>query len=74
MCACVSFNVSVFQAVAASVLLYGCTTWTLAKPIKKKLDGNYTRILRVVLNKSLKQHPYKTAAVRHLLLSRKQSK
>ena len=27
-----------------SILLYGCTTWTLTKRLKKKLDGNYTRI------------------------------
>ena len=34
-----------FQVVAISVLLYGCTTWTLMKYLEKKLDGNYTRIL-----------------------------
>ena len=35
---------SFFQAAIVSMLLYGCTTWTLTKRIKKKLDGNYTRI------------------------------
>ena len=44
------------QAVAESVLLYSCTTWTLTK---KKLNGNYTMILRAVLNKSRKQHSIK---------------
>ena len=34
-----------------SILLYGCTTWTLTKRMEKKLDGNYTRMLRVILNK-----------------------
>ena len=29
-----------FGAVAMSVLLYRCTTWTLTKCLKKKLDGN----------------------------------
>ena len=33
-----------FQAAVVSILLYGCTTWTLTK--KKKLDSNYTRIQR----------------------------
>ena len=48
---------SFFQAVDVSVLLYGCTTWTLTKRLEKKLDGNYTRILRAILNKSWQQHP-----------------
>ena len=34
-----------FQAAVVSILLYGCTTCTLTKPLKKKLDGNYTRML-----------------------------
>ena len=39
-----------FQSV--SKWLYGCTIWTLAKYIEKSLEGNYTRILHTVLNKS----------------------
>ena len=50
---------SFFHAAAMSILLYGCTTWTLAKHIEKKLDGNYTRMLRARLNKSWKLHPTK---------------
>ena len=48
---------SFFQAAVVSILLYGCTTWTLTKRLKKKLDGNYTRMLRAILNKSGRQHP-----------------
>ena len=48
---------SFFQAAVVSILLYGCTTWTLTKRLKKKLDGNYTRMLRAILNKSRRQHP-----------------
>ena len=48
---------SFFQAAVVSILLYGCTTWTLTKRLKKKLDGNYTRMLRAILNKSWRQHP-----------------
>ena len=47
---------SFFQATVASILLYGCTTWTLTKRLGKKLGGNYTRMLRAILNKSWRQH------------------
>ena len=47
---------SFFQAAVVSILLYGCTTWTLTKQLKKKLDDNYTRILRAILNKFWRQH------------------
>ena len=36
---------SFFQAAVVSILLYGCTTWTLTKRLEKKLDGNYPRML-----------------------------
>ena len=55
---------SFFQAAVVSILLYGCTTLTLTKRIEKKLDGNYTRILRAILNKSWRQHLTKASAVR----------
>ena len=48
---------SFFQSAVVSILLYGCTTWTLNK--EKMLDGNYTRMQRAILNKSWKQHPTK---------------
>ena len=48
---------SFFQAAVVSILLYGCTTWTLTKWLKEKLDGNYTRMLGEILNKSRRQHP-----------------
>ena len=48
---------SFFQAAVVSILLYGCTTWTLTKCMEKKLDGNYTRMLRTILNNSWRQHP-----------------
>ena len=46
-----------FHAAVVSILLYGCTTWTLTKRTEKKLDGNYTRMPRAILNKSWRQHP-----------------
>ena len=41
---------SFFQAAVVSILLYGCNTWTPTKRLEKKLDGNYTRMLRAILN------------------------
>ena len=48
-----------FQAAVVSILLYRCTTYTLTKRMEKKLDGNYTRMLWAILNKSWKQQPTK---------------
>ena len=39
-----------FQTAVVSILLYGCTTWTLTKRMEKKLDFNYTRMVRAILN------------------------
>ena len=50
---------SFFQAEVMLILLYGCTTWTLSKHMKKKLDGNFTRMLWAILNKSWRQNPTK---------------
>ena len=57
---------SFFQAAVVSILLYGCITWTLTKRLEKKLDGNYTRMLRAILNKSWWQHPTKHQLYGHL--------
>ena len=55
---------SFYQAAVVSILLYGYTTWTLTKRLEKKLDGNYTRMLRAILNKSRRQHPHKAPTIR----------
>ena len=55
-----------FQTVVVSILLYGCTTWTLTKRLGKKLDGNYTRMLRAILKKSWRQHPTRHQLYGHL--------
>ena len=47
---------NVFRAVVDSVLLYGSEAWTLTKKLERKLDGTYTRMLRVVFNISWKLH------------------
>ena len=57
---------SFFQAAVISIVQYGCTTWTLTKRLKKKLDGNYARMLRAILNKSWRQHLTKYQLYGHL--------
>ena len=57
---------SFFQEAVMSILLYGCPTWTLTKRMEKKLDGNYTRMLQAILNKSWRQHPTKQQLYGHL--------
>ena len=57
---------SFFQVAVTSILLYGCTTWTLTKRLEKKLDGNYTRMLGAILNKSWRQHPTRHQLYSHL--------
>ena len=57
---------SFFRAAVASILLYGCTTWTLTRRPEKKLDGNCTRMLRALLNKSWRQHSTRHQLYGHL--------
>ena len=57
---------SFFQAAVVSILLYGCTTWTLTKRLEKKLGGNYARMLWAILNKSWRQHPTRHQLYGHL--------
>ena len=52
---------SFFQSPVVLILLYGCRRWT-----EKKLDGNYTRMLWAILNKSWLQHPTKQQLYGHL--------
>ena len=57
---------SFFQAPVVYILLHGCTTWTLTLRLKKKLDDNYTRMLRAILNRSWRQHPKRHQLYGHL--------
>ena len=57
---------SFFQVSVVSILLHGSTTWTLTKRMEKKLDSNYTRMLRAILNKSWRQYPTKQQLYGHL--------
>ena len=47
-------KIKLFLATVESVLLYGSETWTINKTLQKRLDGCYTRMLRMALNISWK--------------------
>ena len=49
-----------FRATVESVLVYGSVSWTLTKSLEKRLSGNYTRMLRAILDRSWKDHTTNT--------------
>ena len=51
-----SIKVRLFIATVESVLLYNSNTWSLTNQMEKRLDGVYTRMLRMAMNVSWKQH------------------
>ena len=57
---------SFLQEAVMSILLFGCTTWTLTKRMEIKFDGNYTRMLRAILNKTWRPHLTKQQLYGHL--------
>ena len=57
---------SFFQAVIISILQYGMHYLDANKTAGEKLDGNYTRMLRAILNKSWRQHTTKHQLYGHL--------
>ena len=52
-----NLKINVLRATVESVLVYGAITWTLTKSLEKNVDRNYTRMLRVALNKSWRDYP-----------------
>ena len=48
-------KIQFFRSTVESVLLYGSESWTLTKTMEKRLDGNYTRLLRKVQDISWKE-------------------
>ena len=45
---------------------FNCSKVWYENKMEKKLDGNYTRMLRAILNKSWRQHPAKQQLYGHL--------
>ena len=46
-----------FRETVESGLIYGSVSCTLTKALEKILIGNYTRMIRAILNRSWKDHP-----------------
>ena len=55
-----------FQAMNILVLMYGCTIWTLTKPMDKRLDGKQQKNEKYCSEQILGAELYKTAAIRPL--------
>ena len=51
-----SLKLRFFRATVEAVLLYGCNTWTLTKTLANRLDGCYTKLLRVIHGVSWKNN------------------
>ena len=49
-----NLKIRLFHATVESDLLYGSETWCMTMLLEKRLDGAYTRLLRKVLNISLR--------------------
>ena len=48
-------KIRLFQATVESILLYGSETWTMTASLLKRIDGCYTRMLRMALNVNWRQ-------------------
>ena len=51
-----ALKIRLFVTTVESVLLYGSETWTMTATMKKRLDGCYTKMLRMVQNISWRSH------------------
>ncbi|KAL5255427.1 hypothetical protein ACHWQZ_G010854 [Mnemiopsis leidyi] len=43
-------KIRLFRATVESVLLYGSETWTISQAMAKRINGSYSRMLRMALN------------------------
>ena len=48
-----NLKIRLFRATVESVLLYNSETWTINKTLQRKIDGCYTRMLRMAVGLSL---------------------
>ena len=49
-------KINLFRATIEPILMYGSETWTLTSKQQKRLDGNYTNMLRRVQNILWSEH------------------
>ena len=53
---CRKTKVNLSKATVESILLYGCESWAMSESATRKLDGCYTKLLRLVLDVNWQQH------------------
>ena len=51
----ISLKIRTFKITVEPILLYGSETWTINVSLRKKIDGCYTRLLRMASNISWKE-------------------
>ena len=51
----ISLKIRTFKVTVEPILLYGSETWTINVSLRKKIDGCYTRLLRMASNISWKE-------------------
>ena len=59
-------KIRLFQATVESILLYGSETWTITVSLSKRIDGCYTRMLRMALNVDWRQRITNKVVYGHL--------
>ena len=62
----VLWHINLCRLFNAKSIFIQISSSTLTKRLEKKLDGNYTRMLRAILNKSWRQHPTRHQQYGHL--------
>ena len=60
-------KVRLFLATVESILLYGSETWTVSQTLAKRIDGCYTRMLRMALNIDWKERQTNAKIYGHLI-------
>ena len=51
-----NLKINFFKAAVEPVIVYGSVTWTMIVDTERKIDGIYTRMLRVIKNKHWNLH------------------
>ena len=49
-------KIRLFQATVELILLYGKGMWIITESLKKRIDGCYSRMIRMALNVNWREH------------------
>ena len=65
-CLCSYIHIYIYAYICMCVYIHIVEYIQITKRLEKKLDGNYTRMLRAILNKSWQRHPTRHQLYGHL--------